>query len=41
MPGHLLDTSVISAFTAGEPPVTPDVGEWLLGKTEEIFLPSA
>ncbi len=40
MPGYLLDTSVISAFAPGKPPVTQDVGEWLLGKTHEIFLPS-
>ena len=40
MPGYLLDTSVISAFAPGKPQVAADVGEWLLGKTHELFLPS-
>ena len=40
MPGYLLDPSVISAFAPGTPAVAADVGEWLLGKTHELFLPS-
>jgi predicted nucleic acid-binding protein len=40
MSGYLLDTSVISAFAPGKPPVAADVGQWLLGKTNELFVPS-
>jgi predicted nucleic acid-binding protein len=40
MPAYLLDTSVISAFAPGKPPVPTDVGEWLISRTHELFLPS-
>lgn len=40
MPGYLLDTSVISAFAPGRPAVEAEVAAWLVGKTDDLFLPA-
>lgn len=40
MTGYLFDTSVLSAFAPGRPPLSPELSQWLLalGDREEAFL---
>lgn len=40
MSGYLMDTSVVSAFAPGKPPLTPKADAWFKANRSDLFLPS-